>query len=350
MTASSQINPTGSPGSNTLEVVRQKYQYNYNRIPSLAMLDILPEAEQFSRDWFYLLAQNLRVIFVNTIITNRGNRGSLSVRDDVRNFILEALVKGTVPVQASVASRLLQILPQMLLKGLSRDFHEIDDLFYSLLKESGLAIFRDSLNRVIELMYEKHPTGRIKNLKDYEKLLPQMELPALINSFGQDDVFSYMQVAGYNPLMIQRVASLGENFPVTNEHYQAVMGDDDSLAAAGEEGRLYLADYKILDGAINGTHPQVQKYLYAPLALFAVPRSAEPNRILFAIAIQCGQNPDQNPIITPKSDKYAWMFAKTVVHIADANYHEAVSHLARTHLLVGAFIIATHRQLPPLHP
>jgi hypothetical protein len=39
MTAS----PKGSPDSNSLEVVRQQYQYNYTHIPPLAMLDILPE-------------------------------------------------------------------------------------------------------------------------------------------------------------------------------------------------------------------------------------------------------------------------------------------------------------------
>jgi arachidonate 15-lipoxygenase len=350
MAASSKDNSTGSPDSNSLEAVREKYQYNYTHIPPLAMLDILPEGEQFSRDWFYLLAQNLRVVFVNTIITNRGNRGSLSVRDDVKYFILEALMKGAIPIQVSVISRLLQIVPQILLTGLSRDFRELDDLFFSALKESGLSIFRDSLDKVIQMMYEGQPTGHVKNLQEYEKLFPQMELPAIANSFGQDDVFAYMQVAGYNPLMIQRVGSLGANFPVTDEHYQGMMGEDDSLEAAVREGRLYLADYKILDGAVNGTYPKTQKYLYAPMALFAVPRGKKANRMLSAIAIQCGQNPRENPIVTPKSGKYAWMFAKTVVHIADANYHEAVSHLGRTHLFVGAFVIATHRQLPANHP
>jgi arachidonate 15-lipoxygenase len=350
MTASSKGNSTGFPDSNSLEVVRQKYQYNYTHIPPLAMLDTLPEGEQFSRDWFYLLAQNLRVVFVNTIITNRGNRGSASVRDDIKYFILEALMKGAIPIQVSVIGRLLQIVPQILLKGLSRDFSELDDLFFSALRESGLSIFRDSLDKVIELMYEGQPTGNVNNLKEYEKLFPQMKLPAIANTFGQDDVFAYMQVGGYNPLMIQRVTNLGNNFPVTNEHYQGVMGRDDSLGAAGNEGRLYLADYKILDGAVNGTYLKAQKYLYAPLALFAVPRGTENSRMLRAIAIQCGQNPDENPIVTPKSGKYAWMFAKTVVHIADANYHEAVSHLGRTHLFVGAFVIATHRQLPANHP
>jgi arachidonate 15-lipoxygenase len=199
-------------------------------------------------------------------------------------------------------------------------------------------------------MYEGQPKGHVKSLKDYKILLSEIKLPAIANSFQNDDVFAYMQVAGYNPLMIERVASPGERFPVTNQHYQAVMGSDDSLDAAGKEGRLYLADYGILDGAVNGTYPVEQKYLYAPLALFAVPRGEQPNRMLKAIAIQCGQNPAENPIITPLSSKYAWLFAKTVVHIADANFHEAVSHLARTHLFVGIFVIATHRQLPPNHP
>ncbi len=78
----SKVNLTGFSNSNSVEIVKQKYQYNYTHIPPLAMLDTVPEIEQFSKDWFYLVAQNMRIIFVNTIITNRGNRGSLSVRDE----------------------------------------------------------------------------------------------------------------------------------------------------------------------------------------------------------------------------------------------------------------------------
>jgi arachidonate 15-lipoxygenase len=160
-----------------------------------------------------------------------------------------------------------------------------------------------------------------------------------------------MRVAGYNPVMIERVTSLSDRFPVKDEQYQAVMGSDDSLAVAGQEGRLYLTDYGILDGAINGTYPHEQKYVYAPLALFALPKGSDPARLLRPVAIQCGQSPGPDyPIITPNSGKYAWLFAKTVVQIADANVHEAVTHLARTHLFVGTFVMATHRQLPVSHP
>jgi arachidonate 15-lipoxygenase len=350
MTASSSDN-SNIPITNSLDLARQEYQYNYTHIPPIAMVDQVPAAERFSTNWYFLLAEQLRVIFVNTLITNRGNRGSKSVRDDIKMFILEALLKGAIPARISIIARLLQIIPQFLIKGISKDFRELDDLLFALLRENGVLILRDSLNRVIALLYEGQPTGHVTNLKDYEKLFPMIELPAIAQNFQGDEVFAYMRVAGYNPVMIERLTSLSDRFPVTDEHYQAVMGNDDSLAAAKEEGRLYLTDYRILEGAINGTYPREQKYLYAPLALFALPKGSDPNRLLRPVAIQCGQTPGPDyPIITPNSGKYAWLFAKAVVQIADANIQEAVTHLSRTHLFVGIFVMATYRQLPLNHP
>ncbi len=337
--------------TNSLDIARQEYQYNYTHIPPIAMVDQVPAAESFSTNWYCLLAEQLRVIFVNTLITNRGNRGSESVRDDVKMFILEALIKGAIPARITILARVLQIIPQFLIKGISKDFSELDDLLFSILRENGVLILNDVLDGVIALLYEGQPTGHVTSLKDYEKLFPMIELPAIAQNFQEDQVFAYMRVAGYNPVMIERVTNLSDRFPVTDEHYQAVMGSDDSLAAAKAEGRLYLTDYKILENAINGTYPNEQKYLYAPLALFALPRGSDPNRLLHPVAIQCGQTPSPDyPIVTPKSGKYAWLFAKTIVQIADANIQEAVTHLGRTHLFVGVFVMATYRQLSLNHP
>ncbi len=345
----SQNNQNNQPPIDELKLARQEYKYNYSRIPPLAMVDELPGKENFSTNWLRLLAKVLKVVFINTLITNRGNRGSKNVRDDVRFFLLEVLSKGAIPFQLGTTARILQIIPNLLITGLSEDYREIDDLFFSILRESGLSIFQDSLNRVKSLLYENRPTGHTSSLKDYQKLFPIMEVPPIADTFSEDEVFAFMRVGGYNPVMIERVNKLGDRFEVTEAQYQEVMGDD-SLAAAGEEGRLYLADYGILEGAVNGTFPQQQKYIYAPLALFAVPKNSDKSRLMRAIAIQCGQNPKDHPIITPKSGKYAWLFAKTVVQIADANYHEAVTHLGRTHLFVDPFAIATNRQLPSHHP
>ncbi len=347
MTTSSENNSS----SHNLNTARQEYRYNYTHIPPIAMVDQLSSKEEFTKSWLFLLAVQFRVLFVNTLITNRGNQGSKSVRDDVRRFLLEVVTKGAIATRIKIIARLLQIIPQLLIKGISKDFRELDDLFFLVIKENGFLILKDALDGVTALLNEGQPQGHVSSLQDYEKLFPEMELPAIAKIFQQDEVFAYMQVAGFNPLMIQRVNSPGDRFPVTEEHYQGVMGSDDSLAAAGTEGRLYLTDYGILEGAINGTYPNEQKYLYAPLALFALPKGSDDSRLLQTVAIQCGQTPGPDyPIITPKSSKYAWLFAKTIVLIADANYHEPVSHLGRTHLFVGPFVMTTHRQLPANHP
>ncbi|WP_414575925.1 lipoxygenase family protein [Anabaena sp. CCY 9402-a] len=351
MTTSLPNNSSSASSNPSLEIARQRYTYNYSYIPPMAMVDQLPDGEGFPTRWFLLLVKELKIIFVNTLITNRGNRGSESIRDDVKLFILEAVLKGAIPANISVIARLLQIIPQMLIRGFSTDFRELDDLLFSLIKESGVLILGDSLSRIRKLLDQGKPTGHVKSLEDYQKLFPVIPVPAIADSFQEDEVFAYMRVAGYNPVMIQRVTSLGDKFPVTDADYQGVMGSDDSLAVAGEEGRLYLLDYAIFKGAINGSFPTAQKYLYAPLALFAVPKGSDPNRLLRPVAIQCGQTPGEDyPIITPKSGKYAWLIAKTIVEIADSNFHEPVTHLARTHLLAGSFAIATHRQLPSSHP
>jgi arachidonate 15-lipoxygenase len=45
-----------------------------------------------------------------------------------------------------------------------------------------------------------------------------------------------------------------------------------------------------------------------------------------------------------------WAAAKQIVQVADANHHELVSHLSRTHLLVELFLVATRLHLAPNHP
>ncbi|WP_448273703.1 hypothetical protein [Nostoc sp. DSM 114160] len=291
MTASSPENLISSSSTHTLDIARQEYQYNYIHIPSIAMLDRLSLAEEFTTNWYFLLAQQLRVVFINTLIVNRGNQGSKSIRDDVARFILEALLKGAVPIKINILARILQIIPQFLLKGISKDVRELDDLFYSILKENGLVILRDALNRIINLLYEGQRTGHATSLKDYENLFQVIGVPAIAKTYQEDEVFAYMRVAGYNPVTIARVNTPGDRFPVTDEHYQGVMGTDDSLAAAGLEGRLYLADYKILDGAVNGTFPHEQKYLYAPLALFALPKGSDPQPFIAADSHSMRSNP-----------------------------------------------------------
>ncbi|MBU7584264.1 MAG: lipoxygenase [Nostoc sp. TH1S01] len=185
-----------------------------------------------------------------------------------------------------------------------------------------------------------------RTLEDYNKLFRIIPLPQISSKFQEDLTFAYMRLAGPNPLMLQQVKA-GENLlGISDEQYKQIINTSDSLAAAMSEGRLYQADYSSLKDMQSGNFPKEQKYIYAPLALFAVPPSHSPSRSLVPIAIQCQPG---NTVFTPLSGEN-WMVAKSVVQMADCNYHELVSHLGRTHLFIEPFAIASRRQLPKNHP
>ena len=187
---------------------------------------------------------------------------------------------------------------------------------------------------------------RPEGLEAYARIFRAIGLPPIHRDYHRDDVFAEMRVAGPNPVILRRISAPDDRLPVTESIYQSVLPGD-SLAAAGAEGRLYLADFGMLEGLESSSFPTIQKYIYAPLALFAVGKVSGK---LVPIAIQCKQRPGpDNPIFTP-GDGYNWLIAKTIVGIADGNVHEAVTHLGRTHLFIEPFVLATVRQLASNHP
>ena len=421
----------------------EKYQYNYTHIEPLAMVDQLPQNEEFSRPWITLVGFQFLTLAVNTLIVNRGDQGKQGILDDVWRLLVEALVetfKEMPSLSTTLLAALISVLQQVQVKiskqtetvspqissesqsqetavrseskveeislapsgqDLPSNTPEIEaaksveaalqDLVYDAVQsttniqsagstrgalEQSLPDLLPKMEKLIETLVqtvgenfvrllaknllaklmENSPSGIASTLENYEQLFATIEVPAIADTFASDEEFAYMRVAGPNPLMIERITTADDRFPVTEEQYQAVMGQTDSLQSAYQDGRIYLADYGALDGALNGTFTvrqavqDYQKYAYAPLAMFAVPPPTIADRRLRPVAIQCGQSPEIYPIITSSTGRYPWLMAKTIVQIADANIHEAVSHLARTHLLVEPFVIATHRILPPQHP
>ena len=206
------------------------------------------------------------------------------------------------------------------------------------------------------------PSFESYDFESYERLFVDIPLPLISQRFQEDLIFAYMRVAGPNPLMLQQLSETDRPLQVTNEKYQQIIEEyhkqkiegfnfSDSLEAALQEGRLYKADYSMLKDMPQGNFPnQVKKYPSAPLALFAVPPVNSSSRSLFPVAIQCQQpsGSENSPVFTPL-DGDNWMVAKTIVNMADGNYHELVSHLGRTHLFVEPFVLATKRKLDANH-
>ncbi|HMX99580.1 MAG TPA: lipoxygenase family protein [Agitococcus sp.] len=192
-------------------------------------------------------------------------------------------------------------------------------------------------------------------LESYQQLFKTIPLPAIAKTFIDDESFARYRVAGPNPMLIQKLTEIPANFAFNNQQYQQVMGQQDNLNLALAESRIYFIDYKELSLLADHTGQSSQgqtKYVYAPMALFAIPQGG---KSLVPVAIQCGQDHNQYPLFLQADSKqplawWGWQIAKTIVQVAEGNYHELFVHLARTHLVLEAFTVATHRHLAECHP
>lgn len=232
---------------------------------------------------------------------------------------------------------------------------ETDDSGLALSPEGSIA---DTIKGVLEKLIEMvlGAIGRLAGLNgpagslgDYAEQFQTIVVPDVSATWSTDEGFARMRVAGPNPLVIERVrGALPAHFPVAEVSYARVMGAGDSIKQAIDEKRLYLADYKALSVMKNGTVPQ-QKYISAPLALFAIPKGTTGQAPLRPVAIQCYQKPSRtNPIFYPFHGD-SWAQAKIHVQVADGNYHELISHLGLTHLLIEPFVVSSFRKLPNKH-
>lgn len=347
-----------------LKEQQEKYRFNYEKFnyvtpnPQYPMADEIPfEDNSLTKpDWTVdVVSLLLRILANQSLFDSEIKKGSLCrfilyfrlnrlINNSKHKGLIERLYKAILSIR------------QVLLK-LFGQTPKSEDIKYD--------VEHNKINQVekrIESMIKdinKNALKRESNLdsfEDYKKLFQIIYLPYIADHVLEDRDFAAQRVAGANPVLIQRLETMLDNFPITDKHYKSVMGEDDSLNKSLEEGRLYINNYK--DLKIIKVDPNSQKYLYMPIALFAIEAGNSPNRRLIPVAIQCDQDYSEknNPIITSPnlkssdSERWMWQFAKLMVQIADGNYHELVSHLGQTHLLIEPIVIATHRQLSSKHP
>lgn len=222
---------------------------------------------------------------------------------------------------------------------------------------TGIASPTKELER-LEKIVEDHPVDQTVStqagLAPYKGLFKSIKLQSIAESFQQDQSFAYYRLAGPNPMLIRCLDQIPDNFPVTEQGYQSVIGNNDSLAAALSDNRLFLLDYHEIQLLVDhpGSVDGLAKQLFAPLALFTRPDGQEH---LVPVAVQRTQTPADHAIVYAETDPDAagywpWQTAKSIVQMAEGNYHELFVHLARTHLVIEAFVVATHRNLAKQHP
>lgn len=389
------------------------YEYNYNylnplaitNVPVLTILGIniplLPKEELPSLKWIIAVVIRLLVIQLNTsLISQTGLFKSIiavsldAIGDEINKPELQEELGAIISKLKSIIEEINQdqkVDEQLALAKLTKqpeesithpaideEFQEIEnhiDQFLAanpdkvspnlekLIEESQI----ENLKKIIKFTAKlaelaKYQTSTLKStssslsLKNYNQQFQAIAKPDISYHFQEDKYFAYMQVAGANPVVLRQVSQLDSRLAITEDKYSDISrlyGVADTLNNALAEGRIYLADYTLLSALVNGTYPKEQKYISAPLALFAVPPSNYTVRSLFPVAISYQQPTISNNwvLFTPlpsDTDADTWMSAKNIVQMADSNYHELVSHLGRTHLVVEPFVVATN-QLPDDH-
>jgi arachidonate 15-lipoxygenase len=210
---------------------------------------------------------------------------------------------------------------------------------------SSAADVQKSLFSVAEAFQAGAPKTRpdtIDGYIDYFATIPrtplvdrQTEHPELA-----DTIFAWQRIAGANPMSLQQIQRLPDDFPLTEAQWQGAISSS-SLAAALDAGQVYAVDFTALHGAPCTRYLGRQKYLCGTRGIFAaVTRTLQP------VAIQLDPG---GPVVTPR-DGVTWAMAKYCLQVADANVHETMEHLGKTHMVMEAVGIAAHRQLVVDHP
>ncbi len=287
--------------------------YNYDRFAGVALATAVPKTDQPHASWLATIAEVLVKIGVNA---ERVQKKLSRLHPDHPGH-----------------SEVLAIIQSAERGGMHALFDEL-----AALAEGGKEL------------------GRAQSFADFEALFVSFALPDRAATFRDDLSFARMRVAGPNPMMLRGINRIPDHFAVTPSDVERALvvfqkrGIDTAgggLAAALAEGRAFLADYAALTGAVTGTWNGLVKHIYDPLALFI---TVGVDRTLLPVAIQCSQVPGPNaPVLTP-ADGVRWAMAKTAVHVADGSLHQAVSHLARTHLVLEAVLLAARRNLSVNHP
>jgi len=341
-----------------LRAHRALYHYDYAMIPGVAMLRPIPAVEYPSAEWTRIVGRCILDFMHNELLVGRrfarrshGVFGPAWVAWRWASSRLRKAVELVPFVGDALAKRRPAAHQAMLLDRLSHELAR-DQPTLRMLQIAPIDGYDDStvVGQILNDVALDEPRGSATHLSEFADLFQSISLPRIAKHVHEDRVFARLRVAGPNPMAITGVDPGWEStFPVPERAFRSVPGfEADSFAAAMAEARLYMVDYKRLESVVAGINGDRQKYSYAPKALFAVPKDPTRGRLL-PIAIQCQQTPQADALFTPDAG-IGWEMAKTVVNVADTNQHGFVAHLAHTHLLIEAFLIATARQLSARHP
>src|SRR3954452_23621336 len=188
-----------------LNRARKCYQFCHTHVSPLAIAHRVPTRHRFAFVWLVQAAKHVRVVIRNRLLLEGDSRAAVRLEKDYK--VLTGILRSRAGYFASAL----------------RHF-----VFEAL-------VFRPR---------DEH-ARRPEAIEEYAALFRAVGLPPVAADLDDDRTFAWLRVAGPNPLVLQRVPALDDRFPVTEADFRIALPGD-SLAAAGAQGRLYLADYAAL--------------------------------------------------------------------------------------------------------
>ncbi len=283
---------------------KKLYRFTHDIYPSVALAAEVPKSEVPPDDWSAVINNAVKVVVSNQRKADKilGGHGGLVARlTDAKTTLHDLIHKDFASAINDVASLLLA-------------------------------------GNVAEI--------EAKSVDDYIKLFQDVQAPPLAGQLHDDATFSRRVIAGADPEILERVRGRDPAFPVSDSAIAAV-SPNDNWEAAQAEGRLYIADYGMLDGAPPNDFGGPKRTIPAPRVLFVVPRGSRVPRVC---AIQIGRTPSKDNPVFDTTHGWGWEIAKTHAAIADTIAGAVWFHHARTHLVAEPAILAAHRSFAPNHP
>lgn len=159
-----------------------------------------------------------------------------------------------------------------------------------------------------------------------------------------DHWFAWQRLNGVTRNLIKRVHEVPEQFVHALDEIQENHPylDGQPLTKLAKNGTLYAVD---LTEVAIGEHTIV-----APMALFIVN-----NNMLMPVAIRINARLTNGKVFKPSTggtaeDVRGWVKARMWFNMVDAQYHETITHLGFTHLLMDGVSVCMHRYLSYRHP
>ncbi|XP_046331732.2 polyunsaturated fatty acid 5-lipoxygenase-like [Haliotis rufescens] len=201
------------------------------------------------------------------------------------------------------------------------------------------------LNLIAQSSITMLTTGRWKSLDDIRNVYVRkiFNEPWASHLWREDSFFGHQRLNGPCPCIIRLCSHIPQKLAVTPDDLEPIL-EGKSVAEALSNKSLFECDLNILHNLVCKGEDYV---VCAPIALLYRNNKDQ----LVPVAIQLFQEPgSDNPVFLPSDDPNTWLLVKMWYNQAEATYHQSLTHLGYTHLLMEGVIVALHRQVSISHP